>query len=246
MKFEYEAYGNMVRTLLDHGYHIANYHDYSEYEKCAILRHDIDTSLEKAVELAEYETSISDEIHSTYFVLITSDLYNINSYENIIRLKQIEKLGCEIGLHFDEMRYPDLFGDMNSIIPKILSEKKILESIIESPVSVVSMHRPSKAILESNIEIPDMINSYSSEFFHSFKYLSDSRRNWREPALDIIKSETFNRIHLLTHAFWYNIKEKDLHDSIESFINQGNYFRYSIMKQNITRLEEIMDESEIR
>ena len=49
-----------------------------------------------------------------------------------------------------------------------------------------------------------MINSYGQTFFHDFKYLSDSRRRWREPVEEIIRSGTYDRLHILTHAFWYH------------------------------------------
>lgn len=108
------------------------------------------------------------------------------------------------------------------------------------------MHRPSKLVLESDLKIDGLINSYGSTFFKEFKYLSDSRRRWREPAEEIIKSEEFNRLQILTHAFWYDEKECDIHDSVFQFINSANYERYQSMKENITDLESIMIGKEIK
>ena len=36
--------------------------------------------------------------------------------------------------------------------------------------------------------VPGMINGYGKVYFKEFKYLSDSRRWWREPVEEIIES----------------------------------------------------------
>lgn len=157
-------------------------------------------------------------------------------------------MGCghTIGLHFDEVRYPEIAGDIGAIRHKILEEKKLLESAINSQVKVVSMHRPSKMVLDADLEIPGIINSYSQKFFREFKYLSDSRRRWRESVDKIIDTEKYNKLHILTHAFWYNEEEIDIHDSVLGFINGGNQKRYHFMKSNITDLDSIIKRREVK
>ncbi len=243
MKFDYGSYRQLVQLLIENGYSITNYHNYQNYDNCVILRHDIDTSLEKALKLAEIEREIN--VSSTYFVLLTSDFYNINSLSNIKKLERIIDLGHEIGLHFDETRYPENREDTASIQDQILKEKVILETILSHPVTTVSMHRPSGAILKADLQIPNMINSYGKVFFEEFKYLSDSRRRWREPVEDIITSKKYRYLHILTHAFWYNEYEEDIHLSVKRFVNNANHDRYNIFDQNITDLPSIMDKSEI-
>lgn len=83
-------------------------------------------------------------------------------------------------------------------------------------------------------------------FFHEFKYLSDSRRNWREPVVDIVKSGEYKRLHILTHAFWYETEEENQHDTIEKFVNNANRERYLQLKDNITDLESIMKWCEVQ
>ena len=55
MKFTYASYGEILDTLLASNYNIVNYHNWKEYSRCAILRHDIDYDMKKAVEMARYE-----------------------------------------------------------------------------------------------------------------------------------------------------------------------------------------------
>lgn len=198
MKFTYKGYSNLIQALQDGGYVFCNYHDYALNPRCVILRHDIDNSPEAALRLGGVEETL--HVSSTYFVLLTSNFYNPASAKNFAMLKALQNMGHEIGLHFDEMAYG---GELTpeQTVATIRKEAKILSDILGTPVTTVSMHRPSKATLEANLEIPGIINSYGQTFFREFKYLSDSRRRWREPAEDIIKSGEYECLHILTHAF---------------------------------------------
>ncbi len=242
MKFTFDAYRELVHQLREHNYSVCSYHDWMEEKKVVILRHDIDYDLNKARMLAETEYNLS--VSSTYFVLLTSDFYNVFSSHAGRIINQIQQLGHEIGLHFDEVRYEGL--DINAIKEKIIEECEVLSKITGIPVTTVSMHRPSKAVLEANLSIPGIINSYGTVFFKEFKYMSDSRRRWREPVEDIIASNQYNRLHILTHAFWYNSEELDLYDSILEFVNTANTDRYNVLYDNFTDLEKVMIRGEVR
>lgn len=69
----------------------------------AIIRHDVDMDLQEAVKMAEIENEIG--IRSTFFVLLTSEYYNLLSGKNTNSVKKILELGHEIGLHFDITAY---------------------------------------------------------------------------------------------------------------------------------------------
>ena len=153
---------------------------------------------------------------------MTSDLYNVFSKNNIKIIKRIASLGHEIGIHFDETCY----SRNDDLAWAIQKEARILGEAIEQDVKTVSMHRPSKGLLDENIQIDGIINSYSDVFFKEFKYLSDSRRRWREPVEEIINTGAYNRLHILTHAFWYNEIEIDLYESVFGFIRSAQQERY--------------------
>ncbi len=181
---------------------------------------------------------------STYFVLLSSDLYNVFSDECSRALRSIIEKGHRIGLHFDEKKHAGAaIGELPGLIRK---EADILEAAVGAPIDTVSMHRPRKELLEADLEIPGMINSYSSVFFSQFKYLSDSRRRWREPVDEIIEQASEERLHILTHAFWYNDEEISLEESVKRFVGDGNRSRYYNLMGNITDLGSIMKEDEIR
>lgn len=159
-------------------------------------------------------------------------------------MRQIIENGHTIGLHFDEMRYPGISVDTEAIKEKIIEESEVLGKAIKSKVNIVSMHRPSRLTLEADLNIPGIINSYGEIYVKKFKYLSDSRRRWREPVEEIIESGEYKKLHILTHAFWYNETEEDIYRSVTKFINQANRQRYQTMEANIRDLSSIMAEAE--
>jgi hypothetical protein len=135
------------------------------------------------------------------------------------------------------------------LIEYILSEINIMQNIIGSPITSVSMHIPSKHTLESDIKIPGIINSYSRLFFSEFKYLSDSLHNWRENAEEIISSGMFKKLHLLTHPIWYTEFQESMHKKISNLIislNKKIYDELDRCTQNNTpSLSEIIRRNKI-
>ena len=232
----------LLALLRQGGYAFTGYHDYQSHPRCVILRHDIDNSLPQALRLAEIEAE--EGVKSTWFVLLRTDFYNPASAASQRILRRIRELGHEIGLHFDEMAYACEGGAETctgvSTEELIVHEANILADICGCPITTVSMHRPSKATLEADLEIPGMVNSYGKTFFHDFKYLSDSRHRWREPVEDIIRGGEYDRLHILTHAFWYHQQEEPIEVTVRRFISSANQERYRQMEENITDLASIM------
>lgn len=240
MEFTYDAYANLVSELREHKYQFASYHDYKCFEKCVIMRHDIDYSLEKAVKLAEFEKQL--DMKSTYFILVSSPFYNVISADSLSQIKVIQNAGHEIGLHFDELNYTeDQYRKFGGVERAIRKELELLSSVLDSEIRSVSMHRPSKKTLEANYDFGDVVNSYGKEFFDGFKYVSDSRRRWREDVNEVIQSDKYPQLHILTHAFWYNTVERDIKESILAFIDEAKEERLVSLDQNITDLSEIID-----
>ncbi len=244
MKFTYDDYAGLLKRLGSCGYEFAGYKDWQDKTRPVILRHDIDADISKAVEMAARERDAGAA--STYFVLLTSGLYNAFSKESYNGLRKIMDMEHTVGLHFDEARYPECEGDHKTLIKHICEEADILSNIIGSKVETVSMHRPSRGLLEADISIPGMINSYSKLFFSEFKYLSDSRRRWREPVEEIIDSGEYDRLHILTHAFWYDEEDTGISATITDFVNSANRRRYEILGDNISDLGSLMKPEEIR
>ena len=242
MEFTYQGYLEMLKLLREQGYAFCDYHDYTAYPRCVILRHDVDNSLNQAVRLAELEAEAG--VKSTWFVLLRTDFYNPASQKSQEKLRAIQSMGHEIGLHFDEVAYGKPLTE-DETRQSIIRECGLLSALLDTPVTTVSMHRPSKATLEADLQIPGIVNSYGKTFFHDFKYLSDSRRRWREPVLDIIRAGEYDRLHILTHAFWYHEAEQDISRTVGAFVRGANRERYAQMAENITDIQSILREDEV-
>ncbi len=107
------------------------------------------------------------------------------------------------------------------------------------------MHRPTRSTLDANLKLDGLVNSYGLEFFKNFKYVSDSRRRWRENVEEIINCGQYKRLHILTHPFWYHEQEEDIKETICKFVNAANRERYKALEKNITDLNDIMNPEEI-
>lgn len=243
MNFSYFDYNQLLETITGQGYRIASFHDYGQQEKACILRHDVDLSISKAVELAEFEANRAVPVKSTFFILLRSDFYNPATLSNVLRLQRILGLGHEIGLHFDEKSYSD--GCENGIIERVQSEIETLQKILERPVRTVSMHRPSAKTLESNYRFDNALNTYSSVFFREFKYLSDSRMNWREDPIAAVKSNQYPRLQIVTHPVWYHHQTATAKQTLRNFVVQALEDRYCALEQNIRDLDEIIKREDI-
>lgn len=238
MIFTLEGYECLLKVLNESGYEVTDYFSWEKNDKCVILRHDVDIDLQQALSMAQIEYKY--KIKSTYFILLTSNFYNIQSYKNRCIIQQVQDMGHTIGLHFDEMSYPQAIGNVDKVGEKIKKELNILSKILETDIAVFSYHRPTKRILDADIEIQGTINSYANLFFKQFKYLSDSRMYWREPVLDIIREKKHTQLHILTHPIWYHNEKKNIKEILHEFINMAGVERYNSLDDNFTNLKDII------
>ena len=247
--FTYSGYNNLIELLLENDYTFSTYDNYNLNQYSVIMRHDVDYCLSKAGKLSEFEAFLSSKlkkkITSTFFLMLSTDFYNVFSLNGQRIVDCIMGSGHEIGLHFDELRYPDSIGNVAKIRDRICFEAETLSRAVKHPITSVSMHRPSMSIINADLKIPGIINTYSKEFFEGCKYLSDSRRRWREPITEIIKSKRFSNLHILTHPFWYGEYELSISDTIIQFIDEAKKERYETLDDNITGLSEIVGKSHV-
>ena len=243
MEFTYKDYALLIEKIRAAGYKFADYENYDEFDKSLILRHDVDYNIQKTIKMAEIESQ--KNISATYFVLLTSDFYNLFSKESESILKKLLKLGHKIGLHFDEKRYNISFDSWEEQITDLIkNELHLLSDLIGIDVMAVSMHRPSQQTLNSNLIIgKGIINSYDKEFFKNIKYISDSRMKWKENIIRILESGKYKKIQLLTHPFWYHDEPLEMKKIIEDFIycrEEIAAHRYKVFENNITQLSDIL------
>lgn len=189
-------------------------------EKDVILRHDVDASLEAALNLAKLENKI--DISSTYFILFSSEFYNPFTLESSQIIREILKLGHKLGLHYNE-----LFIIKNKLEPSetLRKEIELLEQHFSTSVEAVAAHE-SNLSQKIPINLPDgVIDAYSDKFFKDRKYLSDSAQNWREGCF-CKHIQNYDQLQILTHPMWWSEYGKHRDKIMDSFIN-GEYDKYT-------------------
>lgn len=234
MEFTFDAYKTLINLSLENGYKICSYENVDDHDRNIILRHDIDFSPNKALEIAKIEHEIG--VKSTYFVLLSTEFYNVFSNESSGIFTEILGMGHQIGLHFDEQRYKT--NSIEETKEHVYYEAEILGRALNTQINVVSMHRPSKFTLEASIELDGLINSYSHKYFKDMKYISDSRMYWREDPMTTVLNNQNNKIHILTHPFWYSDKVESVQDKLSKFLNEANTYRYNLIDKNFRNLHE--------
>lgn len=238
-KFTYLYYIKLIQEICNSGYIITNYNNYRNICKPCILRHDVDYDIRKALEFAHFEANIDKNVKSTYFFLTSSDFYNIFSKNTLYIIDRIMALGHEIGLHFDETKYP-IKGDKQLFVECVEEELYLLGRSLGITIQVVSMHRPSTFTLENDFAFKNAVNSYAKEFFCNFKYLSDSRMHWKEDVISIIEKRQYDKLHILTHPFWYSEENETAREKILGFIHRANIERFNSIANNFRDLDEFV------
>jgi len=198
--------------------------EYKEYEHGLIMRHDVDFSIDMAYEFSRKE--LENGIKSTFYILVTSDMYNPFSGESRKKIDQLLSDGFEIGLHFD----PLAFGQKtdNELLGFMNAEIDMLEQSFGFKVKSYSMHNPSLSGIY--LENPELINAYDQKIFSPDNYISDSCYSYRGKDLEtFLEKSNESLVQFLTHPihFFSNGKisyEVQVNEMVEGFYRKLNRY----------------------
>jgi len=221
--FTYDEYRYILTSLREKGYAFVNYREAankvtSVYEFAwpfwlfAIIRHDVDLSLQKAVEMAQVEHEMG--IRSTYFLMTTSEAYNIRSQRSLLAIKKLRELDHEIGIHFDANIYKK---NGKALQKAFYADLDCFMNLIGSTLSLdpyITYHMPSE-----DDKKPSLGFQVDQEpFLTEIKYFSDSYGKWRfGHPLNSKQFQEGKPLHLSFHPIWW-AKDYWLHTSrIEEF-----------------------------
>ena len=169
--FDLDHYRELLAAAKTGGYRFA-FFDRAPQRGDVLLRHDVDLSLEAAVELAELEAAVGAS--ATYFLMKRSVFYNLSSYIGDAALTRLRELGHRVGLH---AVWPD--ADLD-----------------ERFDPVVAWHNPDPDYMREPIE--GAVNVMEPRF--STNYRSDSNLHWRHGfPHDELARRQFEWLQLLTH-----------------------------------------------
>lgn len=212
--FTLQAYQDfLIKLKKTHVFQTFKEYKESSDSKKIVLRHDIDYSLAYAYEMAKLEHSLG--VKSTYFLLFSSEYYNMLDEKNIALAKKIVDLGHEVGLHYD-VKVMQLNGH---VLPLTILKQHVhmLSVLIGSEIKSMAMHNPSINGEDIFKEFP-LNNAYSSIFLQRGAYFSDSCMAWRNEFIDCYKSDTFpDKFQLLIHPILWTKERLSRLDKLDVF-----------------------------
>lgn len=198
----YAAYRALLGAFLAAGYGFGRFARPPAGTATCLLRHDIVLDLEKARDMARIEAGMG--VKATYFMMPSSDHYNLASAANRALVQEILALGHDLGLHFDAAVYDDL-TDVAAYQRRVGQEAALLSGLCEAEVTAVSFHRPAPLILEGDPALSgDLPHSHDRDLQAAADYVSDSGGRW-EHGLPT-DSEAFaarQPMHILVHPIWW-------------------------------------------
>lgn len=225
LNFSLSGYQEMLQRFIDADYEFVNYETVKSNCKHVINRHDIDFSIDYALQISKIEKKL--EIKSIYFLLIRSEFYNIFSKKSIDLIAEILENGHDIGLHFDMSLYGN---DISNIDDYVANECQILTNLTGKEVNVVSFHRPIDTLLGMSDNVGGKIHTYQPRFFDDIGYCSDSRGEWKYG--NPFQHDSFSNslaIQLLTHPIWWLLNQGSPKNKLDFFLTE----RFNFLKQEI-------------
>ena len=171
--FSLDHYRELLDAARAGGYRFGSF-DSEPQEGELLLRHDVDLSLDAALQLAELEAEAGAQ--ATYFLMTESVFYNLASHEGVQALARLRELGHRVGLH--------------AVWPNAVVDERF------DPV--VAWHNPDPEYMHE--PVGSVVNVMQEPWFSPDTYRSDSNQHWRSgcPHEDL-RAGRFPWLQLLTH-----------------------------------------------
>lgn len=171
--FSLEHYSELLDAAKAGGYRFASFAG-TPRPGTLFLRHDVDLSLDAALQLAELEAEA--EARSTYFLMTQSVFYNLVSPEGVRAINRLRELGHGVGLH--------------AVWPGAESDDRF------DPV--LAWHNPEPDYM--SLPVDGFVNVMEPAYFDPDHYRSDSNQLWRHgcPHAQLARGD-FEWLQLLVH-----------------------------------------------
>lgn len=172
-----------------------------------LLRHDVDLSLDAALEMAELEAELG--ARSTYFLMTQSVFYNLGSSEGRRALNRLRELEHGVGLHavWPNLELDDRFDP------------------------VVAWHNPDPDYMTEPLE--GVVNVMQAPFFDPEHYRSDSNQSWRYgcPHEDLRESR-FEWLQLLIHPEIWVYPGETMRETMDAMLDAERERRRALLAED--------------
>ena len=167
------------------------------------LRHDVDLSLEAALELARIEHELG--VRATYLLMTESVFYNLDSHVGRYAQRQLRQWGHAVGLH--------------AVYPRAEADGRFDR--------VISWHNPDPEFMSQ--PVVGAVNVMEPPFFTPGHYRSDSNRRWREGCPhEELAAGGFEWLQLLVHPEIWVYEGTTMRDTMGSMLDakRGEWLDY--------------------
>jgi hypothetical protein len=204
--FDLDHYRELLDAARTGGYRFA-FFDREPQAGDVLLRHDVDMSLDAALDMAELEAERG--VAATYFLMTRGDYYNLDSRGGVAALARLRELGHRVGLHGV---YPDATLD-DRFDP------------------VVAWHTPDPDYM--TVPLEGAVNVMQEPWFRPDRYRSDSNQHWRSgcPHEELARGG-FEWLQLLVHPEIWVYEGSTMRETMESFLEADRAARRRALLDN--------------
>jgi hypothetical protein len=190
--FSLDHYRELLEAVKAGGYRFAGF-DRPPEAGDLILRHDVDLSLEAAVEMAEVEAAA--DAWSTWCLMTRSVFYNLDSAVGVEAIARLKELGHRLGHH--------------AVWPNVDVDSRF------DPV--VAWHNPDPEYM--SVPIEGATNAMAAPWFDPEHYRSDSNAHWRHGCPhDALAAGEFEWLQLLIHPEIWVYDGATMRETMDAFL----------------------------
>jgi hypothetical protein len=204
--FSLDHYRELLDAAKQGGYRFSSF-DREPEPGDLLLRHDVDLSLDAALQLAEVEAEAG--ARSTYFLMTQSVFYNLASSEGARAIDRLRGLGHVLGLH--------------AVWPAADPDERL------DPV--LAWHNPEPDYMSRPVD--GFTNVMEPPFFDSEHYRSDSNQRWRHgcPHEALARGE-FVWLQLLTHPEIWVYPGSSMDETMEAMLDAERERRRGLLAED--------------
>jgi hypothetical protein len=194
--FDLSHYRELLDAAKAGGYRFATF-EAEPQPGDVLLRHDVDLSLEAALELARLEQAAG--ARATYFLMKESVFYNLDSELGRETLRELRNLGHAVGLH--------------GVYPRASRDDRF--------DAALAWHNPDPEYVHEPVS--GFVNVMQPPWFTKGKYRSDSNQHWREGCPhEELRAGMFEWLQLLTHPEIWVYEGGTMGETMRAMLEQKN------------------------
>jgi hypothetical protein len=204
--FDLAHYRELLEAARAGGYNFARF-DRKPEPGDLFLRHDVDLSLDAAVEMATLEAELG--VPTTYLLMTESVFYNLGSKEGVAAISRLRELGHAVGLH--------------AVYPNAILDERFDR--------VVSWHNPQPEVMSD--PIPGAVNAYAEPYFAPPTYRSDSNQRWRSGCPhEELAAGAFPWLQILVHPEIWVYPGKTMGETMRAMLDAEKERRIAQLKDD--------------